>query len=190
MRKIKNFKINIRPKEISRILKKFSDLKELSIEVEEAVQRACYFYGHTIKPAVVYDTFSKESTELNSNFFDFQEKWIAVSPFVLTIGNDLKDEFDKNINIFGEWTTKIVSAISADTLEQSKSFIQRLISQEAKEEQCELSRALEITENLDTIQNLLPLEKINVSVSEQNKFIPSYTIAGLYYWLPVKKRRK
>lgn len=189
MRKIKNFKINIRPKEISRILKKFSDLKELSIEVEEAVQRACYFYGHTIKPAVVYDTFSKESLEF-SNFPEIEQKWIALSPFVLTIGNDLKEEFDKNIDIFGQWTTKIVSAISADTLEQSKNFIQRLILQEAKDEQCELSRALEINENLDLIQKLLPLEKINVSVNEQNKFNPSYTVAGIYYWLPVKKRRK
>ena len=191
MKKIKNFKINIRPREISRILKKFLDVKELDIEAEEAVQRACYFYGHTIKPAVVYDTFSKESSDFNFDFSDFKEKWIAVSPFVLTIGSGLKDEFEKQIDIFGHLTTKIVSAISADTLEQSKNFVQRLIAEEAKQEQCELSRAVELSEdNSAKIASLLPLEKINVSIDEQNKFSPSYTVAGFYYWLPVKKRRK
>ena len=189
MRKIKNFRINIRPKEISRILKKFSDLQELPIETEEAVQRACYFYGHTIKPAVVYDTLSKESIDFN-NFPEYNQKWIAVSPFVLTIGSGLKEEFDKKIDIFGQWTTQIVSAISADTLEQSKNFVQRIISQEAKDDQCELSRAVEITDNFEKIISILPLDKINVSLDNENKFIPVYTVAGLYYWIPVKKRRK
>jgi len=190
MKKIKNFKINIRPREISRILKKFLDVKELTIEAEEAVQRACYFYGHTIKPAVVYDTFSKEQTDFSLVLPEITEKWIAVSPFVLTIGNALKEEFEKKVDIFGQWTTKIVSAISADTLEQSKNFVQRLVAEEAKQEQCEISRATEITENLDKLQFVLPLEKINVSFDEQNKFIPSYTVAGVYYWFPVKRRRK
>jgi len=190
MKKIKNFKINIRPREISRILRKFLDVQELTIEAEEAVQRACYFYGHTIKPAVVYETFSKEATDFSLILPEITEKWVAVSPFVLTIGNCLKDEFEKKIDIFGQLTTKIVSAISADTLEQSKNFVQRLIAQEAKDEQCELSRAVEISENLDKLQSILPLEKINVSFDEQNKFNPSYTLAGVYYWFPVKKRRK
>ncbi|MEA5000801.1 MAG: hypothetical protein VB017_02815 [Endomicrobiaceae bacterium] len=190
MRKIKNFKINIRPREISRILRKLLNITELDIDVEESVQRACFFYGKCIKPAVVYDTFSKE-TAVFSFIGETPSKWIAVSPFILTIGNALKEEFDSNRDIFGEYTTQIVSAISADTLEQSKNFVQKLIASEAGDENCELSRHLEISSNFyhDVFQ-ILPVEKINVTLSEDGKFKPSYSAAGLFYWIPLKKRSK
>ena len=67
MRKIKNFKISIKSREVSRMLRKLLDMEELSIDIEEAVQKACFYYNKTIKPAVVYDTFSKESMALNLN---------------------------------------------------------------------------------------------------------------------------
>ena len=195
MRKIKNFKITIKAREVSRMLRKLLNLEELPIDTEEAVQRACFYYNKTIKPAVVYDTFSKESMALNLNV-DVPEKWIAVSPYIVTIGNELQDEFNKNNELFGSYTVQIVSAISANTLEQSKNFVQKILADDAKSEYCELSRNIEIPKDLyPEICKILPIDKINVSLLnvEENKsfiFNPSNTITGLYYWIPVKRRKK
>ena len=195
MRKIKNFKISIKSREVSRMLRKLLDMEELSIDIEEAVQKACFYYNKTIKPAVVYDTFSKESMALNLNI-ETPAKWIAVSPYIVTIGNELQEEFNKNQELFGNYTVQIVSAISANTLEQSKNFIQKILTDDAKDEYCELSRNIEIPNDLyPQICKILPIDKINVSLLniEENKsfkFNPSNTITGLYYWIPIKRRKK
>ena len=191
MKKIKNFKINIRPREISRIMRKLLNAPELDIETEESIQRACYFYGKTINPAVVYETFSKDSAGFVFDGSEIPHKWVALSYYVLTIGDTLKEEFEKNREIFGRYTMQIVSAVSADTLEQSKSFVQKLIVSEASDEQCDLSRGAEIPQDKYTeIFAVLPAGKINVSVSQDGKISPEYTVAGVFYWIPVKKRNK
>jgi len=191
MKKIKNFKINIRPREISRIVRKLINMQELTIDIEESVQRACYFYGKTINPAVVYETFAKDTATFVFDNPEIPNKWVAASYYVLTIGNALKEEFEKNQDIFGQYTTQIVSAISADTLEQSKSFVQKLVISEAGDEQCELSRGIELPhDKYNDICKILPTEKINVAVSEDGKFTPEYTVTGVFYWIPVKKRNK
>ena len=195
MRKIKNFKISIKAREVSRMLRKLLNIEELTIEQEEAVQKACFFYNKTIKPAVIYDTISKE-TMVWSFDIETPEKWIAVSPYIVTIGNELQEEFNKNQEQFGAYTVQIVSAISANTLEQSKNFIQKILTEDAKDEYCELSRNIEIPNNLyPKICEMLPTDKINVSLlnDEENqtfKFNPTNTITGLFYWIPVKRRTK
>ena len=95
MRKIKNFKINIRTREISRIIRKLLDVEDLPIEVEESVQKACFVCEKIIKPAVVYDTFSKESMIFPIEI-EAPEKWVAISPYILTIGNVIEEEYNKN----------------------------------------------------------------------------------------------
>ncbi len=190
MRKIKNFKINIRPREISRILRKLLSMPDLSIDIEESVQRACFFYGKCIRPAVVYDTFSKESMICS---FDVEapNKWIAVSSYVVTIGNSLKEEFEQKQDIFGQYTTQIVSAISADTLEQAKNFVYKLIVSEAENENCELSRNMDLPQSFyGDVSKILNTEKINVSVTPDGAFEPSYTTSGLFYWIPLKRKTK
>ena len=191
MRKIKNFKINIRPREISRIVRKLINVSELSIDIEESVQRACYFYGKTINPAVVYETFAKDTTTFVFDNPEIPNKWVAASYYILTIGNTLKEEFEKKQDVFGQYTTQIVSAISADTLEQSKSFVQKLVISEASDEQCELSRGIELpADKYNDICKILPIEKINVAISEDGQFEPEYTVTGVFYWIPVKRKSK
>ena len=82
MRKIKNFKINIRTREISRIIRKLLNVEDLPIEVEEAVQKSCCVCEKIITPAVVYDTFSRESMIFPIEI-DAPEKWVAISPYIL-----------------------------------------------------------------------------------------------------------
>jgi len=188
MRKIKNFKISIRTREISRIIRKLLNVEELPIEIEESVQKSCFVCEKVIKPAVVYDTFSRESMVFPLEI-DSPEKWIAVSPFILTIGNVLQEQYNKNKELFGEYGVQIMSAISADALDQARFFVQKLLASEASDENCELSRSIELPKQYNQeIIKFLPVEKINLSLSDDGDFIPTNSMAGLYYWIPLKKR--
>ena len=188
MRKIKNFKINIRTREISRIIRKLLNVEELPIEVEEAVQKSCFVCEKVIKPAVVYDTFSKEAMVFPIEI-DSPEKWIAVSPYILTIGNVLQEQYNKNKELFGEYGVQIISAISADALDQSRNFVQKLLASEATDENCELSRSIELPKQYNSeIIKFLPADKINLSLSDDGSLVPTNSMAGLYYWIPLKKR--
>ncbi len=190
MRKIKNFKINIRTREISRIIRKLLNVEDLPIEIEEAVQKSCFVCEKIIKPAVVYDTFSKET----ATFFVEVEapvKWIAVSPYILTIGTVLEEEYNKNKSLFGEYGVQIISAISADALDQSRNFVQKLLLSEASDENCELSRNIELPKQYNQeLIKYLPVDKINLTLSDSGDFVPANSAAGLYYWIPLKKRSR
>ncbi len=188
MRKIKNFKISIRTREISRIIRKLLNTEDLPIEVEEAVQKSCFVCEKVIKPAVVYDTFSKEAMIFPVEF-QAPKKWIAVSPYILTIGNVLEEEYNKNKELFGEYGIQIVSAISADALDQARNFVQKLLAAEAIDENCELSRSIELPKQYNQeIINFLPADKINLSLDDDGNFVPKNSMSGLYYWIPLKKR--
>ena len=165
-------------------------MEELPIEVEEAVQKSCFICEKIIKPAVVYDTFSKEAMTFPIEV-EAPEKWIAVSPYIVTIGNVLEEEYNNNKALFGEYGVQIMSAISSDALDQSRNFVQKLLASEASDENCELSRSIELPKqyNRDII-NYIPVEKINLSLNEEGNFIPASSMAGLYYWIPLKKRSR
>jgi hypothetical protein len=189
MRKIKNFKINLRLKDISRMVRKFINTVDVSVELEETIQRCSRFYVKFLSPSVVYDTFSKELLP-----FVYEKnvppKLVAESIFFVTIGSFFDEEYKKNENAFGKHTNKIVSAIAVDALEQSKNFVQRIISNEAQGENCEVTRVVDIeSEYYEEICKVIPADKIGIS-AEVNIIYPKYSSAGLFYWSPSKKKTK
>jgi hypothetical protein len=189
MRKIKNFKVNLRVKEILRVTKKLNNISEVSLELEEIVKRSCCVYSKFLYPSVVYDTFSKESfTLLEENAI--LSKYVACSVFFITIGNNLEEEYKLNTAAFGEYTTTIVSAIAVGALEQARNFVQRLIVNEAKDESYEISRAEEFDNAMyGELAKIVPIEKINVNIVS-GELKPKYSSCGLFYWIPSKKKTK
>ena len=187
MRKIKNFKVNLRVREIMRVIKKLSNVAELSPDAEEAVQRGCHFYSKFISPSAVYDTFKKGGLPFVYEK-DAPQKWAAQSVFFVTIGSALYEEYKKNEQTYGEHTGKIVSAVAVDALEQAKNFIQRIISNEAEDEGCEISRSADIPRDLcvEASKNVAA-EKIGIAASE-NGLEPQYSSCGIIYWTPSKKK--
>jgi hypothetical protein len=189
MRKIKNFKVNLRMKDISRVVRKLINAVGASVELEETIQRCSRFCVKFLSPSVVYDTFSKESLPFVYEK-DIPPKWVAESVFFVTIGGALEEEYKKNESAFGEHTSKIVYAIAVDALEQSKNFVQRIISNEAQGENCEVTRAVDIgSEYYEEICKVIPVDKIGISM-ELGAIYPKYSSAGLFYWIPSKKKTK
>jgi hypothetical protein len=189
MRKIKNFKVNLSLKEISCAVKRLVNNDDIMVEAKETIQQCSRFYVKFLSPAIIYETFSKETLP-----FAYEKttplKWFAESVFFVTIGNDLCEEYKKNEEAFGKYTGKVVSAISVDALRQSKNFVQRLISNEAKAENCEISKVSDIPRNLySEFAKIIHIDKIGISV-ESGNFQPKYSFCGLFYWIPSRKKQK
>ena len=187
MRKIKNFKINLRFRDITRVLMKVINTAEMPEELERNVGRACSRYAKFLNLSVVYDTFTKGALAFSYEK-DAPAKWVAQTLFCITIGDALEAEFKKDKEAFGEHTEKMVSTIAVDALEQGKNFIQRLISKEAGEESCEISRSSELTQELyEAAAQNIDISKISVSY-EEKELKPRYSAFGVFYWIPSKKK--
>ena len=188
MYKIKNFKINLRNRDIVRSVKKLANMPEMTVDVEESVQKACFHFAKFLKPATLYKTFSKdtESLELST---EAPKRHVAQTYYIVTIGDGLEEEFNTNKEAYGEYTQMIVSAIAADAADLAKNFVARLLTKEASEEKCEVSRPEELPkEKYESVCGLLESAKIGVEVVEE-AFKPRYTAAGVFYWTPLKKRK-
>ncbi|AKL97925.1 hypothetical protein [Endomicrobium proavitum] len=187
MKKIKNFKVNLRVREISRVIKKLVNAPDMPVELEEAVQRGCHYCSKLLKVSVIYDAFAKGALAFSYEK-DAPAKWVAQSLFFITIGTSLQEEYKKNQEAFGTHTEKIISAVAVDALEQGKNFIQRLISSEAEDENCELSRSVEIPPELyASAAQHVPIDKIGVEILD-GKLYPQYSYCGVFYWIPSKKK--
>jgi predicted lactoylglutathione lyase len=201
MRKIKNFKVNLRIKEIGRVVARVTNNTPLPEELANNIVKACRYYSKFIVPCVVYDSFAKDSLALDlhpdetefskkdetTKSKDVPKRWVAQTFFILTIGNKLFEEFEKNRESFGQYSSEIVTAIAVDSLEQAKNFIQRLTAKEASEENCDISRSNETPKTFfKQISEQLSPEKIGVFV-ENEEFIPKYSMSGFFYWLHRKK---
>jgi hypothetical protein len=186
MRKIKNFKINLRTRDIVRSVKRLAPGTEFSQELDIEVQKACRHYYKFIRPCLIYDTFSKGTLEFLPEK-DAPAQYIARSVFFVSIGaaiEDVKKDLDAPN---GE---NIVNCIAVDALDQSKNFVCRLISDEAEEEECDISRAQEIHgEFYERLSSIIPIDKIDISLCE-NTLIPKYCLCAEVYWTPSKKKRK
>jgi len=189
MRKIKNFKVNLRVKEILRALEKLVDAAEMPVRLEESVQECCRFYSKFLSPAVIYKTFSKEELPCVYDK-DVPLQWSAGSIFFVSIGDSICEEYSRNKKAFDKYWEKIVSAIAVYALEQSRDFTQKLILKEALEENCGISKSIDILQDLYRIAaDSISADKIGIS-AEPGKLSPQYSTCGLFYWIPLKRKGK
>ncbi|MDR2426309.1 MAG: hypothetical protein LBD46_03915 [Endomicrobium sp.] len=189
MKKIRNFRVNLRVREIIRVVKKLTNTAEMTIEIEETTQKACRFYSDFIMPSVLYDTFSKDDISFVYEK-DAPSKWVARSVFFITIGDKIEEYLKKNENIFGEHSNTILSAVAVDALEQAKNFTQRLVANEAEDDNYDISRSIDLPSDLyEKAAKVVPIDKIDISVKD-GKLFPQYSICGLFYWIPSSKKKR
>ena len=190
MNKIKNFRINLREKEILRLLKKTLKI-EVTPQVQAALKAQCEQLQKIITPASIYATFQKDKLPLKLAF-NAPDKWIAATIFAVTIGKDFESVVAEEQSKSESMLSGITHCIGVEALEQSVNFIGRLISDEAKEEEGELSQKLIIADvsDIEVLCQSLPIVKIGVSFTQNSGVVPMFSSFGLYFWLPNKKKKK
>ena len=191
MKKIKKFKINLRPREILRLLKATTQISEITPELEEAVKRESARLSRIISPAAVYDTntWEKIPIELAPPAID---KWVAASTCLITIGTAVEAEINEARQRGEGILAQMLHAIAVEALEQTGNFVKRLIGEEAKEEGCELSKEqlINTPPAWEKFIQIIPGDKIGVQLLDKETFQPMYSSAGVIYWIPLKKRSK
>jgi hypothetical protein len=190
MKKIKRFKINIRLREVLRHLKTTGGVSEITLQIEDTITRESARLQKIITTAAVYDTNPQEKLPMDL-IANPPKKWVAASMFALTIGTEIEQEI-QTAHARGEAILgQILHCIALEAVEQSCNFVIRLITEEAKDEECELLPRQMFTEAAQwpRILEVLPGNKIGLGLSGDNVLQPVYSAGGLIFWLPVKKRK-
>ncbi|MFC1501688.1 hypothetical protein ACFL58_04510 [Elusimicrobiota bacterium] len=192
MKKIKNYKINLRRKEILRVLKKTTQVTDITPEIEERVQTESLRLQDYVMPSAIYDTKPKD--KIPDEFIKDKENanYIAATMYFVTIGDKIEQEI-KAIHERGDnILEQIIHSIALEATEQSINFIQRLVKDEAENQDCEITRGIHINspDSISKLLSILPGDKININFEENRNLYPLYSSAGTIYWMPLKKQRK
>ncbi len=190
MKKIKKFKINFRPRDIARMLKTTAQLTEVTPQIEEAVLREIARITPLVATAAMYETQAKDKFPAEMVAAP-PDNWVAASAYIVTIGEGLEGDIRAARQRDETMITNILHAIAVEGLDQSANFVARLISDEAKDQDCEISRQQVIPSAAWTaLFTMVPGDKIGVTLAGPDAFHPLYSSCGLVYWQPIKKRRK
>ena len=191
MKKIKKFKINLRSREITRLLKKTTKISEINSDIEEKVEAESRRLQRFIAPAAVYETIPKDKFPWELRLSEPQN-WVAATAYVVTVGDAIEKELKENRAKDSGESEAIAHTIALEGVEQSVNFIERLIREEAFKENCEISKEhpLDSKENLTKLFGIIPAEKIGASLLENGNLSPQYSSGGIIYWTPIAKHKK
>jgi hypothetical protein len=185
MTKIKNFRIQLRTRDMARWLKKERGLEttpELEVSVEQAGKEA----KRWIEPAAVYTTLTRQIAEKTTTI-SFPDKAIAISIVAVSIGPAL--EAERKSAEAGSSTETLLAAVQQEALAQALQFAIRLVQDQAKEEDCEMSAPVFSPDlfTSSTLPTLLGVQRIGIAFDASTQELPSHARVAWLFWTPVGK---
>jgi len=191
MTKIKNFKINLRPREIARWLKKERGV-ESTPELELAIEQLIKESKPWVEPAAVYSTLTRAIAE-NTTPLVFADKSIAVSIVAVSVGPRLEEE---RLTARAHPSREaLLAALGQEALTQTLQFAVRLIQDQAKEEDCEMpaAAAAPLPEGgvepsmVSSLATLVGIQRIGIEIDPSAPALPPYARVAWLFWTPVGK---
>jgi hypothetical protein len=183
--KIKNFRVPLRPREIARWLKKERGMEttpELELEIENWIKASKAW----ITPAAVYSTITRQTAEKTTSL-SFPKEAVAVSIAVVSIGPALEKESQSAPADAAR--EPFYAALAHEGLSQSVQFAMRLLGDQAKEEDCEMSMPVPVTESAlaSSFASFVGVSRIGVELSGADAPMPSYSRVCYAFWTPIGK---
>jgi len=187
MTKIKNYRINLRPRDVVRNLKA-SEGESFDISWEVNTEPLLPALKPFVKPAAIYTTLTR-STANKATPLELPQKAIAMSVIVATIGPGLAQERERVEAEGDSVRARFISAVEKEALDQSIAFGLRLITNQAKDEESELSEAFSCQdpETLHRLAALLGVERIGLNSDTQPIELPPYARLHYVIWMPAGK---
>jgi hypothetical protein len=186
MRKIIGFKLNLRIKEIQRRAKKTKlDLESLGLP-EPELQALLDKAAKTLKPAVIFDTFSAPDPEHKTLS---PMPGLAYSLILATLGEGFS-AFVAQAACEDETKGRLWPIISDVALEDAVAFASRLLQDDAEKDACELSPLSSINDPaaVEMAAKKLESSKIGVSLIE-GRLRPEASVAVSLSWLSKSKAK-
>jgi len=199
MTKIKNFRLTPRPREMARWLKRERGL-ETTPELELALEQITKDAKQSIETAAIYTTLTRQVAEKTTPLA-FPHKSIAVSIAAVSIGPALGTLREASHS--DALKESLLSALHQEALSQSLHFVVRLVQDQAKEEDCDMSPPVSI-EDLpngqaglsagkqgpdlaSSLAILLGVQRIGIALDASIPEIPPHVRVAWLFWTPIGK---
>lgn len=192
LKKIKKFKIHIRPSSLLRNLKRSLTPNLSEEELEKRIQQEIEKVQLLLFPSATYETYSKMQCPLPLNplWNQAPNAAISISLIAASIGSQIENEIEKSRNDSEKLRTHILDALAREALEQSIHFVLKLIAEEAKEENCELSVPLPLESTyLEEALSFLQASKADIHSGSDGKLSPLYSSVSYCFWQAVAKSK-
>jgi len=187
MTKIKNFRISLRSREIARLLKNREGIPttpDLEASIEQAIKESKRF----LETAALFTTLSKATAQKTTPLL-LTGPATAVSLIAVTVGPKLEEERAAALAANESLRASLLAALQEEALHQSIQFAVKLISEQAKEEECDLS-ALSRAEDvslLPPLAALLGIQRIGLPFDGNAPCLPPYARLIWTLWTPASK---
>lgn len=188
MTKIKNFRIAVRPREIARWLKAHRPL-QITRELEAAIEHAAAGAKGRIEPAALYTTLTRPVAE-KATPVALPENAVALSLLAASIGPALEQERLKAEARKDTLREALWAGLQQEALTQAVQFAVRLIQEQAKEEDCEMSPPVSVNDMslAASLAALLGVGRIGIEWKASDSLPPSYVRVAWAFWTPAAKK--
>ncbi len=185
MTKIKNFRVTLRAREMARYLKKERGV-ETTPELELAIEQTVNDGKKWVAPAAVYTTLTRQTAEKTTPI-SFPPVAVALSVAAVTIGTALETE--RRASEPGSTREMLLAALEQEALTQALQFTVRLIGEQAKEEECEMSPPVSVQDGalVSSLSALLGVARIGIHVDASTETLPPHTRVSYWFWTPAGK---
>ena len=184
MTNIKNFRISLRPREVGRLLKNQAKV-QITPELEASIEHAVNDAKRMLQPAAVYTTLTRNTAE-KATSLPLTDPIVAVSAIAVTIGKGLDEEIAIAADRHEALQGSLLQALREEALQQAVQFIMRLIEDQAKDEECDLSAPRDAAEGLllTSLGPLLGIQRIGIDLNLDNPQLPSHARLVWTVWSP------
>ena len=190
IRKIKKYKIPVRPFGVLRHLKKKINLEPGREPEDKALESEISKAKKSLVPCALYGTFSRAETpeSLAALWKQAPDKSLSLSFILSTIGKSIEGEIESAAKGQDPLPGAVLDSIARESLEQSFHFVSRILNEEAQEESCELSPFLPVSgEPLKDVFQVLEAPKADILLGDSGQISPFFTGARFSFWTPKGK---
>jgi len=179
---------------VARILKSIMGVKQLPLDLETSIPTETEAFVPHLSPAAFYHTWNRE--EIPQKFREILSsagfpQAIAVSALVATAGSE-PEEYLSDLLMNGETSrSQLVTALGEECAELSFNFILKLLADDAKADDCEISEPLPVTDGpmLAELLGMFDGDQ-DVTIDAAYHLSPRFTRVGLAAWWPVAKKKR
>lgn len=193
--KIKKFRIRPRLSTVARILKSIMSVKQLPAELEGTLPVEIEAFLPRMMPTAFYQTWSRD--EVPSSLQDIlkeigAKKIVALSVLVATIGDEPEDVLSQMLMNGESQRAQIATAVCEESADLCLSFLLRLLTEEAEDDDCEVSDPILVESGALLAESLALVEAGQEGVSIDTAFhlSPRFTRVALVVWFPAARKKR
>lgn len=194
--KVKKFRIKPRLGIAARNLRVKMGLKQLPQELEESLAAESESLIPQLSPIAFYQTWNGE--KIPARFIEALgeqglKNAVAVSALVASIGSAPEDQISELLMSGETVRSQVITALSDEAVIQSFNFIYKLLSDDAKSDDCQTSDPLFLEQNKELLVETLEIldaKSENIELDSASHLNPRFTRVALVGWVPSSRKKR